>query len=195
MQWTGGWGSTWIAIPEESSWLHQSFRRCFMSPSGAAHRAYPLLPLLHGAEPAPCPAPWHVCPGQGRDRCPVSLQASPSLRWPHAGRLWLAPAPLPQPPGSACPSPSGRSAMRQQSSGRSRRRGQRSGSSGGPGLGPCTTAPLHTRTVSARLGTGTWDPVALTAVRAAGHLSANPQTQLSPTWRGHAAITLGCAGD
>lgn len=48
--------------------------------------------------------------------------------------------------------------MRQQSSGRSRRRGQRSGSSGGPGLGPCTTAPPHTRMVSAGLGTGTLGP-------------------------------------
>lgn len=74
------------------------------------------------------------------------------------GGSGLAPAPLLQPLGSACPSPLGRSAMRQQSSGRSRRRGQRSGSSGGPGLGPCTMAPLHTRTVSAGLGTGTLGP-------------------------------------
>lgn len=127
-------------------------------PFGAAHYAHPLLPFLHGAEPVLCPASWHMCPGQGRHHCPVSLQAPPLLQCPHAGRLWLAPALLLQLLGSACPSPPGRSAMRQQSSGRSRRRGQRSGSSGGPGLGPCTTAPLHTRMVSAGLGTGTLGP-------------------------------------
>lgn len=129
-----------------------------MSPSGAACCACPLLPLLYGAEPVLCPAAWHMCPDQGRHHCPVSLRAPPLLQWPHAGRLWVAPAPLLQPLGSGCPSPSGRSAMRRQSSGRSRRRGQRSGSSGGPGLVPCTTAPLHTRMVSGGLGTGTLGP-------------------------------------
>lgn len=82
------------------------------------------------------------------------------------------PAPFPQLPASPCPSPSGRSATRQRSSGRPRRRGQRSGSSGGPGLGPCTTAPLRTRMVSAGLGEGTHGPAALPAAGAAGHGSA-----------------------
>lgn len=149
-----GWGSTWDTIPEEFSWLQQPFRRCFMSPLVAAHCAHPLLPLLHGAEPAS----WHVCPGQGRHHCPISLQAPYCCNGLMLGGSGLAPVPLLQPLGSACPSPSGRSAMRQQSSGRSRRHGQRSGSSGGPGLGPCTTAPLHTRTVSAGLGTHTLRP-------------------------------------
>ena len=62
--------------------------------------------------------------------------------------------------------------MRRRSSGRPRRHGQRSGSSGGPGLGPCTTAPPRTRTVSAGLGEGTWGPTALPAAGVAGHGSA-----------------------
>lgn len=167
--------------------LHEPFGSCPLCLSSAAPSSWCRACAVPSSLAR---VPW---PGQGSLSC-----LPPSIPIAAMASCWEAlagPAPLLQPPGSACPSPSGRSAMRQQSSGRSRRRGQRSGSSGGPGLGPCTTAPLHTRTVSARLGTGTWDPVALTAVRAAGHLSANPQTQLSPTWWGHAAITLGCAGD
>lgn len=48
--------------------------------------------------------------------------------------------------------------MRQRSSGRPRRHGQRSGSRDGPGLGPCTMAPLHTRMVSAGLDDGHLEP-------------------------------------
>lgn len=59
--------------------------------------------------------------------------------------------PVPDPILSPSLSP-GRSATRRPSSARPRRRGQRSGSSGGRGLGPCTTAPRRTRTVSAGLG-------------------------------------------
>lgn len=66
-----------------------------MSPLGAAHCAHPLLPLFHGAEPAS----WHVCPGQGRHHCPVSLQAPLTLQWLHAGRLWAGPSPSPAAPG------------------------------------------------------------------------------------------------
>lgn len=79
--------------------------------------------------------------------------------------------------------------MRQQSSGRSRRRGQRSGSSGGPGLGPCTTAPLHTRTVSAGLGTDTLRPCGSDCGGpswAAGHLC-QPSSPAQPHLVGHAA--------
>lgn len=59
--------------------------------------------------------------------------------------------PVPDPILNPSLSP-GRSATRRPSSARPRRRGQRSGSSGGRGLGPCTTAPRRTRTVSAGLG-------------------------------------------
>lgn len=73
-------------------WLQQ--------PLGAA-----AMPILHGAEPPPYPAPWARVPQPGWHHCPVSLQASPSLRWPHAGwHQWL-PTPFPRTLASPVPLP------------------------------------------------------------------------------------------
>lgn len=136
------------------------------SPWGAAHCAHPPRCLSFVVRSL-CSAQLlgHMCPGQSGITAP-----SPATHPHGCNSLMLgAPAGPGELSASPRPFPLGRNATRRRSSVQPRRRGQRSGSSGGPGPGPCTTVPPHTRMVSARLDDGPCCPAGLGA---AAHSSA-----------------------